>query len=110
MLFSSGGQASNQSTFVGLGSTSAQEENILQIVNASGSATSIRCVISTAPNGNQTYTFRVNQINTSLVCTILSGQTRGSGTGSASWVAGDVVSIQTSNGSGANKPVSFAIN
>jgi hypothetical protein len=110
VLFSSGGQAANQNTFVGVGSTSAQEEDVLQILNSSGSATSIRCWIATAPNATQTYTVRVNQNNTTLTCTIASGQNKGSGTGSASWVAGDVIDIQVANGSGANKPVSFAIN
>jgi hypothetical protein len=53
----------------------------------------MRCAIGIAPAQNLTYTFRVNGANTGLTCTILAGQTLGTGTGTATIAPGSRIDI-----------------
>jgi hypothetical protein len=52
---------------------------------------------------------RVNGANAGLTCTIAGGQTDGSGTGSATVVAGDKLDVATPAANTPPQPASFAI-
>jgi len=73
------------------------EAVVQQIVATSQTATSIRCSRNSTNVGSRTFTFRKNGANTSLTCTIPGGATSGSGTGSVSLSAGDLVDVQLPN-------------
>jgi hypothetical protein len=109
ILFNRGGLNVGNGHFVGIADEDATEIKVQQIVAAAGSATTMRCFSEDAPAVNITFTLRKNGADTALTCTILAGQTSGSGSGSASWVAGDLLDVRAPAAGMPNKIASFAI-
>jgi len=109
ILFSSGGSNLSNSQFIGIADVNPTEAKVQQVVAAGGTATTMRCFIESAPAANITFTLRKNGANTALTCTIPSGQTSGSGTGTATWVAGDLLDVQAPAANTPGKIGSFAI-
>ena len=82
-----------------------------QIVAAGATFTSIRCSVETALGAGKTATFKlnVNNADTALECLITEGKTTGSGSGSVTVSAGDLLAIHTGSTNTPTRPGSFAV-
>ena len=82
-----------------------------QIVAAGATFTSIRCSTETAPGAGKTATFKlnVNNVDTTLECSITGTNTTGSGSGSVTVSAGDLLAIHTGSTNTPTRPGSFAV-
>jgi hypothetical protein len=111
VLFSTGGANLANSRFVGNAFIAdlAHEGEVQQIVAAGATFTAMRCWMNGTSASNLTFTLRVNGANSGLTCTITAGQSKGSGTGTAVVVAGDLLDVATPSASTPGQPGSFAI-
>jgi hypothetical protein len=95
--------------FVGVGAHETIETVVQQIVSLEATYTTMRCFMQTAPGENITFTLRDDGKNTGLTCTVESGKTTGSGSGTATLKAGDLVDVATPEKGTSVAPASFAI-
>ena len=111
MLFDTGGANLANSRFVGDGFIADlnHEGEAQQIIAAGATFTTMRCHVAVAGGSTNVFTFRVNGVNTTLTCTITAGQTNGSGTGSVSVAAGDLLDVATPAANTTAQPASFAV-
>jgi hypothetical protein len=109
MLFSSGGQNLGNGFFVGVGGANGNELNEQQVMAVGGTFTALNCFMSKTATVNLTFTLRKNGTSTALTCVILSGQLLGSGTGSVSFAAGDLIDIGCPATNVPGTPGSFAL-
>jgi Collagen triple helix repeat (20 copies) len=109
ILFSSRGANATNKEFVGVGALEKLESVVQQIVSVEATYTTMRCFIQTAPTESITFTLRDNEKNTGLTCTVEKGKTTGSGAGTATLKAGDLVDVATPEIGTPGASASFAI-
>ena len=99
------------SRFVGVGGVSNMEPDVQQIVAVGGTATSLQCYIQTPPSALPIiFTLKRNGGNTTLTCTIQSGQTKGVPAGLAVvFNAGDLFDVATPSANVPSSKASFAV-
>ena len=96
LLFTSGGSNIGGGTY--LSTTGLQASNAeglaQQILATSQTAVATSCAITKANGAQRVFTLRLNGADSSLTCTIPQGAVKGSGTGSVSLSAGDLVDVK----------------
>jgi hypothetical protein len=111
MLFSTGGNNLGSGFFVGVGGVhGAPEGNVQQIMSVAGHFTALSCFQALTDTVAQTYTLRLNGVNTALTCTIPVGSMSASTTGaSIAFSPGDLVDIACPAAGALSQPGSFAL-
>src|SRR5262249_5515394 len=112
IFFSSGPDNLGNNNFVGLATSDTLEANTSQIVALGATYTTMACYINgVAPAGGLTFRLRVNSADAQpgLTCTIPAGLNAGTGTGAATFAAGDRVDVATPASGTPSTPGTFAI-